>query len=197
MSAFSRPLRIGASILLISVTTIACGRRSAPAESTGSAMDSTAVSATPAPPGPTASDLAALNRILLHHEQTVVLAAPVVDRAVHPELREFIAGLLRDRRQEIDQLRRLGATSMAAEKAAPTLADEPTETIDVLFVTTLAAHEEAGRAIATELLASTTNPDVKSFAEGIINKAGSELTQLNAWKQQWSEIGHQDAVREQ
>lgn len=183
----TRRLRIGYSILLIIVATIACERRTAPAESEGPVVDTTtAVSAT------SAADVAALNRILRHHEETVVLAEGAVDRAVHPELREFIAGVLRDRRQEIDQLRRLGATSAAATETAPKPAEEPTETIDVLFVTRLAAHEESGRTMARELLATTTNPDVRSFAEGVINKAGSELTQLNAWRQQWSEIGHQD-----
>lgn len=184
-------LRIGASILLISLATIACERRTAPAKSEGPAVDTIAVSAI------SAADVAALNRILHHHEQTVTLAESAVERAVHPELREFIAGVLRDRRQEIDQLRRLGATSAVATETAPKPAEESTETIDVLFVTRLATHEEAGRAMARELLATTTNPDVKSFAEGVINKAGSELTQLNAWRQQWSEIGHQDQDREQ
>lgn len=187
----TRRLRIGYSILLISVATIACERRTAPAKSERLPVDTTAVSAT------SAADVAALNRILRHHEQTVVLAEGAVDRAVHPELREFIAGVLRDRRQEIDQLRRLGTTSAAAMETAPKPAEEPTETIDVLFVTRLAAHEEAGQVMAKQLLATTTNPDVKSFAEGVINKAGSELTQLNAWRQQWSEIGHQDQDREQ
>ena len=196
--AFISPMRIGASILVISLATFACERRTEPAHPAGPAMGSTAAPETVAPlRKPSAADVAALNRILRHHEQTVVLAEGAVDRAVHPELRDFIAGVLRDRRQEIDQLRRLGATSAVATAAAPKPAEEPTETIDVQFVTSLAAHEEAGRTMARELLATTTNPDVRSFAEGVINKAGSELTQLNAWRQQWSEIGHQDQDREQ
>lgn len=184
-------LRIIASILLI-MAAAACGRRTAPAESTGRATQSTAVTETATPPRSTAADLAALSRILQHHEQTVALAQRAVERAVHPALRDFAGGVLRDRRQEIDELRGLGATSRAAAVAAPELDEATNETIDVLFVTTLAAHEEEGRTMARELLAATAHPDVKSFAEGLINKAGSEITQLDLWKQQWSQMGHQD-----
>lgn len=45
---------------------------------------------------------------------------------------------------------------------------------------------------ARVLLSPTADPDVKSFAEGLINKAGSEITQLNLWKGQRSLMGHED-----
>lgn len=184
-------VRFSASILII-IAVAACGRRSEPLESASPQTGSVAVSATAPPSGPTAADRAALGRILRHHEQTVALAQRAVDRAVHPELREFVSGLLRDRRQEIDELRRLGATSGSPAEVPPEIEKASNETIDILFITTLAAHEEEGSAMARELLATTINPDAKSFAEGLINKAGSEITQLDAWKQQWSEMGHRD-----
>lgn len=138
------------------------------------------------------ADLAGLNRMLGHHQEALSLLLSGTERVTHPDLRDFISNLLRDRRQEIEQLRRLGATSAGPASQEKSDVNGPGEVFDVLFVEALIKHETAGVDLAKNLEATTSSPKVKSFAKGVENMARSELTQLYKWREQWQQPGHRD-----
>lgn len=65
------------------------------------------------------------------------------------------------------------------------LAGKTGDDFDKAFLTGMIAHHEGAVGMAQEVLKTSTRPELKTMAEGIISAQTKEIEQMKAWKTSW------------
>lgn len=148
------------------------------------------------------ADVMFAQMMIPHHEQAVVMADLAVDRAEDPQLLDLAAQIKAAQAPEIELmaswLEQWGAPRISGDEAMMShgshgmqgmLSDEQIDalastsgaTFDAMFAEYMIEHHEGAVAMANDVLAQGSNPEVAQLAEEIIVTQEAEIEQLQSF----------------
>jgi uncharacterized protein (DUF305 family) len=160
----------------------------------------------PASPAPNDADVTFTQNMIPHHQQAIEMAKLVDSHTDRPELRTLADSIVASQGQEVTQLqgwlRSWGKPETPAgmahggmempgtmsEADMNHLMDLQNEKFDLAFVEMMAEHHRGAIDMANTELQDGSLPEVKQFAQKVINDQQREVDQLQQWEQQWSAV---------
>jgi uncharacterized protein (DUF305 family) len=163
-------------------------------------------SSAPATPAPNDADVAFTQNMIPHHQQAIDMAKLVDARTERPELRQLANSIVTSQGQEITQLQ--GWLNSWGKPATPEgmghggmempgtmseadmnrLMDLQDTEFDLAFAEMMAAHHQGAIDMAKTELADGSLPEVKQFAQKVIDAQQKEVDQLEQWEKEWSAL---------
>jgi uncharacterized protein (DUF305 family) len=151
-----------------------------------------------------AADVEFVQGMIPHHVDAVDMAELVPDRTDRQELVDLAAQIIADQEGEIEQMRgmleRMGAEEMPMDGMdgmdhgeMGMMSDEEMDELrslegaefDRRFMQSIIDHHEGAIAMAEQVLADGTDPEVAALAEDVIAAQEAEITQMNEWLEEW------------
>jgi uncharacterized protein (DUF305 family) len=145
------------------------------------------------------SDKAFIDAMVPHHQGAVEMAEVALENAEHEEIKQLSQNIISTQRAEIEQLKAIkqqefGTSKVPMEMSAQemqmmgmtdpeALADS--EPFDKAFIDAMIPHHESAISMAQVAYRQSNNPEIKTLAEGIVEAQTREITQMEAWRQQW------------
>ena len=147
-------------------------------------------------------DLQFLDTMIPHHQGAVDMARPALEKAQHPELREFARRIIADQEREIAEMRRIREQHYAGRPEAmnmemPGMADSMKgmdmkalnaatgNAFDLMFLEQMTPHHDGAVVMSREALDKLQHPEIKRLANQIIASQQAEVAQMNEWKKAW------------
>jgi len=147
-------------------------------------------------------DLQFLDTMTSHHQGAVDMARPAVTKAQHAELRDFAQKIITDQEAEIAEMRRYREQWYAGRPQAmnmemPGMMDSMKgmdmnrmsaatgKEFDLMFLDMMTPHHTGAVTMAREALTKAEHPEIKRFAQKIIDAQEREIGIMNKWKDSW------------
>lgn len=155
-------------------------------------------------------DLQFLDTMIPHHQGAVDMARPAVEKAAHPELREFARQIIADQEREIAEMRRIRERYYAGKPEAMNMemagmADSMKgmdmkrlnaatgNEFDLMFLEQMTPHHDGAVVMSRDGLGKLEHEEIKQLANQIIASQQREVAQMNEWKKAWSTQSSQGA----
>ena len=159
----------------------------------------TETTASPVSPTPTpkfdqpfdANDVMFAQMMIVHHEQAVEMSELALTNTTNAEILDLAHRILDTQQPEIDTmnawLESAGATGHMHSMDMPGLADADTMNLlrdttdlsfDSMFLMTMIQHHEGAISMANDVLATTSNEDVRTLANSIVSAQTSEIDDM-------------------
>jgi uncharacterized protein (DUF305 family) len=147
-------------------------------------------------------DLQFLDTMTAHHQGAIDMAKLAETRALHPELKQFAAGIIGDQEREIATMSRLRDKLFAEESQAinnnfpgmahgmggmdiARLESLRGNEFDVEFLRQMIPHHEGAIEMAKDLQKRDANAELKEIAGDIIKAQEDEIKQMQGWLGSW------------
>jgi uncharacterized protein (DUF305 family) len=158
----------------------------------------------PATPAPNDADVTFAQNMIPHHQQAIDMAKLVDSHTDRPELRQLAGSIITAQGQEITQLQSwlrswdkpatpegMGHGGMEmpgtmSEADMKQLMESTGAEFDLAFVEMMAAHHQGAIDMAKTELQDGSLPEVKQFAQKVIDDQQKEVNQLKQWEKEWS-----------
>ena len=198
----NRALLIGfCSVVLLS----ACQRSETTAvtdTSTTLATETAGSPATETSATPTAQyDLQFIDSLTRHHQMAIDMATMAAPKFEHQPLKDAAKTTVDDQTKEIAQLRQWrdqwypgaapaesmqmpGMSSMSMDMSH--MQSMTGHALDMMFMDMMIPHHEGGVAMGQDALAKAEHPEIKEFAQKMIEKQKKEIEQMQQWKKEWA-----------
>ena len=159
---------------------------------------------TPATPTPNDADVTFTQNMIPHHQQAIDMAKLADSHTERPELLQLADSIVTSQGQEITQLQGwlrtwgkpetpegMGHGGMEmpgsmSEADMSRLMDLEDTKFDLAFVEMMAEHHQGAIDMAKVELQDGSLPEVKQFAQQVIDAQQKEVGQLQQWKEEWS-----------
>jgi uncharacterized protein (DUF305 family) len=160
----------------------------------------------PATPAPNDADVTFTQNMIPHHQQAIDMAKLVETHTERPELRQLANSIITSQGQEITQLQGwlrgwgkpetpegMGHGGMEmpgsmSEADMNRLMELKDTEFDLAFAEMMAAHHQGAIEMAKTELESGSLPEVKQFAQKVIDDQQKEVDQLQQWEKEWSAV---------
>jgi uncharacterized protein (DUF305 family) len=160
----------------------------------------------PATPAPNDADVTFAQNMIPHHQQAIDMAELVDTHTERSELRQLANSIVTSQGQEITQLQGwlrswdkpvtpegMGHGGMEmpgtmSEADMNRLMDLQDAEFDLAFVEMMAAHHQGAIDMAKTELKDGSLPEVKQFAQKVIDDQQKEVDQLKQWEKEWSAL---------
>ena len=148
------------------------------------------------------TDGAFLMEMTMHHETAIDMAELARDQAQHLQVRDLGEGIVATQSDEIEQMEAMhhemfgesmhmadhGSLGMASHEMGMDM--EPTDLdgarpFDRAFIDAMIPHHQGAIRLARVALAKGSDPEVQELAQEIIDAQSSEITEMNAWREEW------------
>jgi uncharacterized protein (DUF305 family) len=161
-------------------------------------------SSAPATPAPNEADVTFAQNMIPHHQQAIDMAKLADTHTERPELRQLADSIVTSQGQEITQLQGwLGSWGKPAtpegmghggmempgtmsEADMSELMDLQDAKFDLAFVQMMGDHHQGAIDMAKTELKDGSLPEVKQFAQQVIDTQQQEIDQLQQWEQEWA-----------
>ena len=147
-------------------------------------------------------DLQFLDTMIPHHQGAIDMARPAVEKAQHPELREFARKIIADQEREIGEMRRIRERLYAGKPEAmnmemPGMTDSMKgmdmqklnaatgNDFDLMFLEQMIPHHDGAVVMSRDGLGKLRDAEVKRLANQIIASQQEEVAQMNRWRESW------------
>lgn len=144
-----------------------------------------------------------IEAMIPHHDGAIAMSDLAVDRAEHPELRELARDISRKQSAENEQMRewyqdwfdtrvpegrssridRMMGFMMGGDVDLEALGQA--EPFDKAFIEEMVPHHGVAIMMARMLRAQTNEPEMREFAEEIIDGQSAEIDQMLTWYDEW------------
>ena len=197
-----RALLIGfCSVVLLS----ACQRTETTAVTDTSTTLATETSGSPVTETSTTStaqyDLQFIDSLTRHHQMVIDMATMAAPKFEHQPLKDAAKTTVDDQTKEIAQLRQWrdqwypgaapaesmqmpGMSSMSMDMSH--MQSMTGHALDMMFMDMMIPHHEGGVAMGQDALAKAEHPEIKEFAQKMIEKQKKEIEQMQQWKKEWA-----------
>ena len=147
-------------------------------------------------------DLQFIDTMTDHHEGAIAMARVALDRATHPELKEFARQIVDGQSAEVAQMAEWRAkwfanAAKAVNMAMPGMAASMkgmdnshlrmlsgTE-FDLMFIQMMLPHHEGALAMSRDALERAQHQEIKDLAQRIIDAQRREIEMMKQWQQAW------------
>jgi uncharacterized protein (DUF305 family) len=161
---------------------------------------------TSATPAPNDADVTFAQNMIPHHQQAIDMAKLVDSHTERPELRQLADGIITSQGQEITQLQGwlrswgkpatpegmghggMQMPGIMSEADMSRLMDLQDAKFDLVFVEMMAAHHQGAIDMAKTELEDGSLPEVKQFAQKVMDDQQKEVDQLKQWENEWSAV---------
>jgi uncharacterized protein (DUF305 family) len=154
-------------------------------------------------------DLRFIDGMIPHHEGALAMAEAALEHSQRPEIRQLAEQIIAAQQVEIAQMQDWRAQWYPDAPAEPMMyhaemkhdmamsedmiaamrmdvdlgaADEE---FDLRFINAMIPHHEGAVAMAEDLKAKSTRPELLSLADEIIASQQAEIDQMGTWRQEW------------
>jgi len=148
-------------------------------------------------------DLQFLDTMSAHHQSAVVMANVALTKANHAELKTFAEKIIGDQTEEVTQMNEWRKQWFAEQPSALNLKMSGMSDsmkgmnmkafdslsgneFDLEFIKQMTAHHKGAVIMAKEALNKAERPEIKSFAQSIINAQEAEINQMQEWQKAWN-----------
>lgn len=147
-----------------------------------------------------------IDRMVPHHQGAIMMAEDALQKAVHPELKEFARTVIDEQRREIADLKMwrqewYGDSAIAVMEASgmPMSMEEmdrrmmdhlgaADSTYDDRFIDMMIPHHQGAVMMAEVAAEKATRGELKALAKQMISDQNKEIAQLETWRTEW--FGH-------
>lgn len=183
-------------MVMTAVVLVACGRNSAavaPTATVGHDMaghDMTTMSMTSDSP----YDALFIDSMIVHHQGAITMAQEALEKAQHTELKQFAQNVIMVQDGEITQMKvwrnnwypDLALNDVTAmDMGDMTVSSDDSVSYDIRWIDAMISHHRAAVTMAQAALTKAEHADIKNLAQAIIDMQSAEITQLEAWRDQW------------
>jgi uncharacterized protein (DUF305 family) len=181
---------------LMAVVLMACGRNSSaivPTATAGHDMaghDMTAMTMTSDAP----YDAMFIDSMIVHHQGAIAMAQEALTKTQHTELKLFAQNVIMVQDGEITQMQVWRndwypdlaiSTGTGTDMGDMMVSQDDSVSYDLRWIDAMISHHKAAITMAQEALTKAEHPDIKNIAQAIIDAQTAEITQLEAWRDQW------------
>lgn len=137
-----------------------------------------------------------LSGMLGHHGGAIDMAKIALDRAEHPELKQFARNIVEAQQAQQAQMRgwlkqwygdspaEMGGMQMGGmERESEAL--RAADPFDQAFIDAMIPHHESAIQEAQAALAQAEHAEVRELARSIVERQQPEITQMQAWRKAW------------
>jgi uncharacterized protein (DUF305 family) len=183
-------------LALVSVVLMACGSNTAAVAPTATAEhdmagnDMTAMSMTNDAP----YDALFIDSMIVHHQGAIAMAQEALTKAQHTELKQFAQNVIMVQDGEITQMQVWRhnwypkvaiSAGTGMDMGDMMVSQDDSVSYDLRWIDAMISHHQAAVTMAQEALTKAEHADIKNLAQAIIDTQSAEITQLNAWRDQW------------
>ncbi len=146
------------------------------------------------------SDERFIDAMVPHHQGAVEMAEVALQNAEHEEIEQLSENIVATQEAEIEELKEIKkeefGTSRIPMEMGPgemgnmgmmedpqALADE--EPFDKAFIEAMIPHHRSAIEMADVALDKSGNPQIRELAEGIVGAQEREISQMQAWREDW------------
>lgn len=181
---------------MMAVVLMACGRNSSavvPTATAGQDMaghDMSAMSTTSDAP----YDALFIDSMIVHHQGAITMAQEALEKAQRTELKMFAQNVIMVQDGEITQMKVWRnnwypdlaiSTGTGTDMGDMMVSQDDSVSYDVRWIDAMISHHQAAITMAQEALTKAEHADIKNLAQAIIDMQAAEITQLEAWRDQW------------
>ena len=181
---------------MMAVVLMACGRNSSavvPTAAAGQDMaghDMSAMSTTSDAP----YDALFIDSMIVHHQGAITMAQEALEKAQRTELKQFAQNVIMVQDGEITQMKVWRnnwypdlaiSTGTGTDMGDMMVSQDDSVSYDLRWIDAMISHHQAAITMAQEALTKAEHADIKNLAQAIIDMQAAEITQLEAWRDQW------------
>lgn len=149
-------------------------------------------------------DLQFIDTMTQHHQGAVTMSQMAVQKAEHPELKQFAQKIIDDQQKEIGQMKEwrdkwfagkpsalnMEMPGMAMGKMMDSSHTSEMQAMrgndfDLHFLSMMVPHHEGAISMAKEALEKSEHPEIKNLAQQIIKAQQAEIDKMKGWQQSW------------
>ena len=181
---------------MMAVVLIACGRNSSavvPTATAGQDMaghDMSSMSMTSDAP----YDAMFIDSMIVHHQGAITMAQEALEKAQHTELKLFAQNVIMVQDGEITQMK-VWRNNWYPDLAISAgngmgmgdiiVSSDDSISYDIRWIDAMISHHQAAVTMAQDALTKAEHADIKNLAQAVIDMQSAEITQLEAWRDQW------------
>jgi uncharacterized protein (DUF305 family) len=183
-------------IAMMAVVLMACGRNSSavvPTATAGHDMaghDMATMSMTHDAP----YDAKFIDSMIVHHQGAIAMAQEALEKAQRTELKQFAQNVIMVQAGEITQLQVWRnnwypdlaiSTGTGTDMGDMMVSQDDSVSYDLRWIDAMISHHQAAITMAKEALTKAEHADIKNLSQAVIDMQSAEITQLEAWRDQW------------
>jgi uncharacterized protein (DUF305 family) len=145
------------------------------------------------------SDRAFIDAMVPHHQGAVDMAEVALKNAEHERIKQLSRAIISTQQAEIEELKSIKQqefgtsevpTGMSQEQMQMMGMTDPAELankepFDKAFIDAMIPHHQSAIEMAQVASEKSTNPEIKTLAENIIEAQQQEIAQLLQWREAW------------
>ena len=181
---------------MMAVVLMACGRNSSAVVSTATAghdmagHDMTAMAMTSDAP----YDAMFIDSMIVHHQGAIAMAQEALTKAQHTELKQFAQNVIMIQDGEITQMQVWRnnwypdlaiSAGTGIDMGDMMVSQDDSVSYDLRWIDAMISHHQAAITMAKEALTKAEHADIKNLAQAVIDMQSAEITQLEAWRDQF------------
>ncbi len=181
---------------MMAVVLIACGRNSSavvPTATAGQDMaghDMSSMSMTSDAP----YDAMFIDSMIVHHQGAITMAQEALEKAQRTELKQFAQNVIMVQDGEITQMKVWRnnwypdlaiSAGNGMDMGDMLVAQDESVSYDIRWIDAMISHHQAAVTMAQDALTKAEHADIKNLAQAVIDMQSAEITQLEAWRDQW------------
>ena len=154
-------------------------------------------------------DLRFIDAMTPHHQGATEMAKQAQQKSKRPEIKKLADNIIKAQNQEIAQMKqwrqawypKAGDKPMAYDASSKQMREMSSEQMqgmmmnmdlgtadaefDLRFINAMIPHHEGAVTMAKDALNKSKRPEIKKFAQEIINSQDTEISQMKQWRQAW------------
>ena len=176
---------------MMAVVLIACGRNSSAVVPTATAgHDMAGHEMTSDAP----YDAMFIDSMIVHHQGAIAMAQEALTKAQHTELKQFAQNVIMVQDGEITQMKVWRnnwypdlaiSAGNGMDMGDMLVAQDESVSYDIRWIDAMISHHQAAVTMAQDALTKAEHADIKNLAQAVIDMQSAEITQLEAWRDQW------------
>jgi uncharacterized protein (DUF305 family) len=178
-------------IAMMAVVLMACGRNSSAVVPTATAgHDMATMSMTHDAP----YDAKFIDSMIVHHQGAIAMAQEALEKAQRTELKQFAQNVIMVQAGEITQMQVWRnnwyptvaiSAGTGIDMGDMMVSQDDSVSYDLRWIDAMISHHQAAITMAKEALTKAEHADIKNLAQAVIDMQSAEITQLEAWRDQW------------
>ena len=181
---------------MMAVVLMACGRNSSavvPTATAGHDMaghDMATMSMTHDAP----YDAKFIDSMIVHHQGAIAMVQEALEKAQRTELKQFAQNVIMVQAGEITQLQVWRnnwyptvaiSAGTGIDMGDMMVSQDDSVSYDLRWIDAMISHHQAAITMAQEALTKAEHADIKNLSQAVIEMQSAEITQLEAWRDQW------------